>query len=117
MSIKRKFTVEPSLFGLGGQPVREITLNIGNNPPGSTGATGPAGIGATGATGATGFGATGSTGAGNIGATGPAGNPQMEVTASNGSVWGITVSINGILGTTQVSGPVAGSSGVTPPAG
>lgn len=94
MSIKRKFTVEPALLGLGGQPVRGITLDIGNNPPGATGQAGT--IGATGAT----------------GATGPTGNPLMQVTSPNGSVWGITVSNNGVLGTTQVSG--GGATGEVP---
>lgn len=70
MSTKRKFTIEPPLLGLAGQSVREVTLNIGSNPPG---------------------------------ATGPAGNPNMQITSPNGSVWEITVSDEGVLGTIQIS--------------
>jgi hypothetical protein len=83
MSKERKFTIKPPLLGLNGQPVREVTLNIGTNPPGATGATG--------------FG----------GATGPAGNPLMQLTSPNGAVWGLTVSNSGVVGTTQVSPPTS----------
>ena len=60
----------------------------------NTGPTGP-----TGATGADGVdGATGATGA-----TGADGNPNMLVTSPNGSIYQITVSNNGTIGTIPVS--------------
>ena len=93
MSKERKFNIKPLLLGVNGQPVRELTLSIWDNLLGATGATGFGG-----ATGATGFG----------GATGPNGNPQMQLTSPNGAVWGLTVSNNGVVGTTQVSPPEAG---------
>ncbi len=80
MSKERKFTIKPPLLGVHGQPVREVTLNIGTNPPGATG-----------------FG----------GSTGPAGNPLMQLTSPDGGVWGLTVSNSGVVGTTQVSLPPA----------
>ena len=79
MSKERKFTIKPPVLGINGQPVREVTLNIGTNPPGATGATG--------------FG----------GATGPAGNPNMILTAPNGSQWLIVVDNSGNLSTEAVS--------------
>jgi len=82
MSKERKFTIKPPLLGVNGQPVREVTLNIGTNPPGATGATGVSG------------------------ATGPAGNPLMQLTSPDGGVWGLTVSNSGVVGTTQVSSPI-----------
>lgn len=72
MSIKKKFTVEPPLLGLGGQPVREVTLNIGSNPAGA------------------------------VGATGPAGNPTMILTAPDGTLYQIVVSNAGVLSTQVV---------------
>ena len=79
MSKERKFTIKPQVLGISGQPVRELTLNIGENPPGATGATGL------------------------VGATGPAGNPGLEVVAPNGSVWAIVVDNSGNLSTQAVS--------------
>ena len=76
MSIKRKFTIEPPVLGLNGQPVRAVTLNIGTNPPGATGVPG---------------------------ATGPAGNPGLLVTAPNGTVYQIVVDNAGTLSTELVS--------------
>ena len=75
MSIKRKFTIEPPVLGLNGQPVRAVTLNIGTNPPGATGATGV------------------------IGSTGPTGNPDMILLSPNGTPYQIVVSDSGILST------------------
>jgi hypothetical protein len=75
MSKERKFTIKPPLLGLNGQPVREVTLNIGTNPPGATGVGG---------------------------ATGPAGNPALQVTAPNGSIWQIVVDNSGNLSTESV---------------
>ncbi len=80
MSKERKFTIKPPVLGINGQPVREVILNIGTNPPGATGVSG---------------------------ATGPAGNPLMQLTSPDGGVWGLTVSNNGVVGTTQVSLPPA----------
>lgn len=79
MSIKRKFTIEPPVLGLGGQPVRAVTLDIGTNPPGATGSIGVPG------------------------ATGPAGNPGLLVTAPNGTVYQIVVDNAGVLSTELVS--------------
>ena len=76
MSIKRKFTIEPPVLGLNGQPVRAVTLNIGTNPPGASGVPG---------------------------ATGPAGNPALLVTAPNGTVYQIVVDNAGTLSTELVS--------------
>lgn len=75
MSTKRKFTVEPPLLGLNGQPVRAVTLNIGTNPPGATGVPGA------------------------VGATGPAGNPGMILQSPNGTFYQIVVSDTGVLST------------------
>jgi hypothetical protein len=98
MSKERKFNIRPLLLGANGQPVRELSLSIWDNLLGATGATGVQGtLGATGAT----------------GATGPNGNPQMQITSPNGAVWGLTVSNNGVVGTTQVSPPETGSSGAS----
>jgi hypothetical protein len=119
MSIKKKFTVEPSLLGLGGQAVREITLNIGNGSVGLTGATGPIGPqGPAGSNGAGGPGGTGTVGIGATGATGPSGElggSLTELTAPNGSVWAITVSNSGVLGTALISGPGDGEDGPVGP--
>jgi len=76
MSKERKFTIKPPVLGINGQPVREVTLNIGTNPPGATG-----------------FG----------GATGPAGNPNMIVTSPDGTQWEIIVDNSGNLSTQIVS--------------
>lgn len=78
MSIKRKFTIEPPVLGLNGQPVRAVTLNIGTNPPGATGVPGA------------------------VGSTGPAGNPAMIITSPNGTVFQIVVDNAGVLSTEVV---------------
>jgi len=114
MSKKRRFTVEPALLQGNGAPVREITLNIGDNLAGATGpigATGASGIGgATGFIGSTGFG--GSTGLrGSTGPIGATGSSNLQVTAPNGSVWEIVVSNTGVLSTTNISGPPGGGGG------
>lgn len=81
MSKKKKFTIEPAVLGLQGQPIRELTLVTGNSGPLN------GGIGATGATGSFN------------------GDPLL-LTAPNGSVWEIIVDNSGALGTVQISAPV-----------
>ncbi len=92
-------------------------LYAGNGGGGTTGATGPTGVGTAGVTGPTGLtGANGVTGTGVAGATGPTGTGVAGATGPTGSGGGAT-GPTGPTGSTGVTGSGGGSTGPTGPTG